>query len=301
MTYVNGPLTSGALAPVYTFGKRKYELSSRSYVMGVLNVTPDSFSDGGRYLSPERAVEHALRMIDEGADFIDIGGESTRPKGTAYGEGADPVRASDELRRIMPVIERLAGMTDVPISVDTSKAEVAREALDAGAVIVNDISGFRFDPDLPSTVASAGASAILMHSRGTPKTMQELPAHQDLLAEVRAQLRAALRLGERAGIRQMMVDPGIGFSKTVEENLRLLVSLGELQELGYPVLVGPSRKSFIGEVLGLPVEERLEGTLSSVAIALFRGAHIVRVHDVKESVRTARMVDALKAAEALRT
>lgn len=280
----------------YTFGTRTYDFSARSYVMGVLNVTPDSFSDGGKFLSPARAVDHALRMIGEGADFLDVGGESTRPKGGAYGEGADPIDTAEELRRILPVVEQLAGKTDVPVSVDTYKSEVARRALAAGAVLVNDISGFHFDPEMPGVVAEAGASAVLMHIRGTPKTMQQNPSYADLLGEISDYLRESIRMGESAGVRQMLVDPGLGFGKTVKHNYRLLASLSHFAGLGYPVLVGPSRKSFIGDALQLPVEERLEGTLAAVVAAVLYGASVVRVHDVKETVRAVRVADALKQA-----
>jgi dihydropteroate synthase len=293
---VSSHQTSSTPSSVYVFGKRSYDLSSRSFVMGVVNVTPDSFSDAGRFFSVEAAVDHARRMIDQGADFIDVGGESTRPKGKAYGEGSDPVDAREELRRVLPVIERLAGSTDIPLSIDTYKSEVAREALNSGARIVNDISGFHYDPDMPSVVAEAGASAVVMHIRGTPKTMQQNPVYGDLLGEIREYLRAGLAKGEKVGIRQMIVDPGIGFGKTLSHNLRLLASLSAFGDLGYPVLVGPSRKAFIGEVLELPVEDRLEGTIAAVVFSVLNGANIVRVHDVKETVRAVRMADALKKA-----
>jgi dihydropteroate synthase len=264
--------------------------------MGVLNVTPDSFSDGGRFASPERAVEHALRMADEGADFIDIGGESTRPKGKAYGEGGDPVGEEEELRRVLPVIEAIAARSQVPISIDTYRSRVAREALRAGASIVNDISGFHYDEAMPSVVAEAHAAVVLMHIKGTPKTMQQNPRYEDLWGEIRAYLQEGVDRGRAAGVRQMLVDPGIGFGKTAEQNLRLIAELEELRALGLPVLVGPSRKSFIGEILGLPVGERLEGTLAAVVAAVLHGAQVVRVHDVREAVRAARMADALKPA-----
>ncbi len=281
---------------VYRFGKRTYDLSSRTHIMGVLNITPDSFSDGGRYFSPERAVEQAARMVDEGADFLDIGGESTRPKGRAYGEGAEPISAEEELKRIIPVIEKLSSLTDIPISVDTYKSGVAREALAAGAVVVNDISGFHFDSAMPDVVAGSGASAVLMHMKGTPKTMQQDPEYRDLFGEIRGYLSEGLTLGERAGIRQMIIDPGIGFGKTLEHNLRLIAGLSFFESLGYPLLVGPSRKSFIGNILNLPVDERLEGTLASVVAAVLRGANVVRVHDVKSVRRATQVADAIRQA-----
>ncbi len=279
---------------VYQFGKRIYDLSSRTHIMGVLNVTPDSFSDGGRYLSPGSAVEHAIRMVEEGADFLDIGGESTRPKGRAYGDGAEPISVDEELKRIIPVIEKVASLTDIPISVDTYKSGVAREAMAAGAVVVNDISGFHADPAMPDVVAGAGASAVLMHIRGTPKTMQQNPEYVDLFGEIRDYLSEGLSLGQRAGIRQMMIDPGIGFGKTLVHNLRLIAGLSLFASLGYPLLVGTSRKSFIGNILNLPIEERLEGTLASVVAAVFRGANILRVHDVKSVKRAAQVADAIR-------
>jgi len=264
--------------------------------MGVLNVTPDSFSDGGKYLSPDRAVEQAMRMVEEGADFLDIGGESTRPKGGAYGEGADPVPVEEELERVLPVIGKVSSLTDIPISIDTYKATVAVDALSAGAVIVNDISGFHYDPKMPGVVAKAGASAVLMHIKGSPKTMQQSPEYGDLFGEIRAYLSAGLSLGKLAGISQMIVDPGIGFGKTRDHNLRLIAGLSSFGDLGYPLLVGPSRKSFIGDILDLPVNERLEGTLASVVAAVLQGAHIVRVHDVKAVRRAARVADAIREA-----
>jgi dihydropteroate synthase len=281
---------------VYRFGTRTYDLSSRTHIMGVLNVTPDSFSDGGTYVSPERAVEQAIRMVDDGADFLDIGGESTRPKGKAYGDGAEPISAEEELKRILPVIEKVASLTDVPISVDTYKSGVAREALAAGAVVVNDISGFHSDPAMPDVVARAGASAVLMHMRGTPKTMQQNPEYKDLFGEIREYLSEGLALGHQAGIRQLIVDPGIGFGKTLAHNLRLIAGLPLFGSLGYPLLVGPSRKSFIGSILDLPTEERLEGTLASVVAAVLRGANVVRVHDVKAVKRAVQVADAIRQA-----
>jgi dihydropteroate synthase len=280
----------------YRFGRRVYDLASRTHVMGILNVTPDSFSDGGRYLSVTSALDHALTMAGEGADFIDVGGESTRPKSAAYGEGANPVGENEELDRVLPVIEEIVKHTEVPVSVDTYKAPVARLALAAGAVIVNDISGFAFDPAMPGTVARAGASAVVMHIRGTPKTMQANPTYQDLFEEVAAYLRDALAKGSEAGIRQMIVDPGIGFGKGAPDNFRLLAGLGRFASLGYPVLVGPSRKSFLGMALDLQVGDRLEGTLAAVTASVLNGAQIVRVHDVREVKRAVMVADAVRRA-----
>lgn len=278
----------------YRFGSRSYDLSSRTHIMGILNVTPDSFSDGGRFLSHPRAIEHALAMVEQGADFIDVGGESTRPKGLAYGEGAQSVPASEELDRVLPVIEELAKSCDVPVSIDTYKAEVADQALKAGACIVNDISGFGFDAAMPFTVARAGASAVVMHIKGTPRTMQENPVYEDLFGEILAFLRNALDRGVRAGIQQMFVDPGIGFGKTAPDNFRLIAGLYRFSSLGYPLLIGPSRKSFLAIVPGIPPGDRLEGTLAAVTACVLGGAHVVRVHDVRETRRALQVADAIR-------
>jgi dihydropteroate synthase len=283
---------------VYTFGKRKYDLFSRTHLMGILNVTPDSFSDGGRYLALDSAVERAMEMVEEGADIIDVGGESTRPKSKDYGDGASEVPVDEELRRVIPVIERLSKLTDTPVSIDTYKAVVAERALEAGAVIVNDISGFAFDEMMPSVVASFGASAVLMHIKGSPKTMQLNPTYNDLFGEIIDYLQKGIEKGERHGIRQMIVDPGLGFGKRQEDNIQLILGLSRFGSLGYPVLVGPSRKSFIGTILGLPLEERLEGTLATVVASVLNGANIVRVHDVKEAKRAVMVADALRQVEA---
>jgi dihydropteroate synthase len=287
-------MTRGEL--VYTIAGREYDLASRTHVMGILNVTPDSFSDGGKYLAPRQAVERALAMIDEGADFIDVGGESTRPKGNAYGKGADPVSVDEELARVIPVVEALAGRGEVPVSVDTYKSAVAARALGAGASIVNDISGFGFDPRMAETVAAAGATAVVMHIRGTPKTMQSNPVYDDLFGEIRTYLENALGAGRAKGISQMFVDPGIGFGKTAADNYRLLSGLHRFVDLGYPVLVGPSRKSFIGAETGLPVSGRLEGSLAAATAAVLSGAHVVRVHDVRETRRALAVADAVRRA-----
>jgi dihydropteroate synthase len=259
--------------------------------MGVLNVTPDSFSDGGRYLDPGRAVEHAHQMVEEGADLIDVGGESTRP-------GSQPVSAEEELRRILPPLRYLVDKLPVPVSVDTTKADVAAAVLAEGADLINDISGLGFDPRVASVVARAGAGLILGHIRGTPRTMQQDLRYTDLLVDVREDLKERTLLAETAGVHPeaIMVDPGIGFGKSVEHNLLLLKCLPALYGLKKPILVGPSRKSFIGKVLDLPVEERGEGTAAAVAVAIWQGAHIVRVHDVRSMVRVARMTEAIRGA-----
>jgi len=278
---------------VYRFGNRVMDFSSRTHIMGILNVTPDSFSDGGKYADPERAVEQGLAMIADGADIIDIGGESTRPRGTSYGTGADPVTVEEELRRVIPVISALARCTDVPLSVDTSKSTVAREALAAGASIVNDVSGFAADDAMPAVIGSGGGSVVLMHMRGTPRTMQQQTGYTDLFGEITAVLSRAAAKARTAGIAQIILDPGIGFAKGFHDNLRLLAGSRQFQSLGYPVLVGPSRKAFIGEVLGLPVDDRLEGTMGAAVAAALYGAHIVRVHDVRAVRRALMVADAI--------
>jgi dihydropteroate synthase len=257
-------------------------------VMGILNVTPDSFSDGGQFMDPERAVSHGISMWQDGAQVIDVGGASSRP-------GADPVPAQEQISRVVPVIERLAKETDAVISVDTTSAEVAEAALEAGAHIVNDISALREDPRMAEVVRAKGAGVVLMHMRGTPKTMQELTDYQDLQGEVWRFLAERAIFAMSAGIPQesIAVDPGIGFAKTWEQNLSILRRLGEFRSLGLPLVVGPSRKSFIGKVLDLPVEERLEGTAAAAAWAVFQGAWMVRVHDVKPIVRVCKLVDAI--------
>jgi dihydropteroate synthase len=264
-------------------------MQTRTLVMGVLNRTPDSFYDGGRYSIAETALQHARQLISEGADILDIGGESTRP-------GSDPVSVQEELRRVIPVIEAISSESDIAVSIDTFKSEVARQALQAGAHIVNDISGMRFDTQMPAVVAGAGAGVVLMHMQGSPKTMQQNPHYEDVVSEVKQSLSDCAQNALRAGIHAdcIWLDPGIGFGKTVEHNLQLLCSLSEFRLLGYPLLIGTSRKSFIGKLLGdLPPNERLEGTLATLALAVREGANIVRVHDVQAAVRAVRVTDAI--------
>ena len=274
-------------APVLRAGRYTLDLNERVHIMGILNTTPDSFSDGGDYLPPTAAVERALAMIEEGADIIDIGGQSSRP-------GSEPVDEDEELKRVMPVIERLVDEWDGPISIDTYRARVADEALKAGASIVNDITAFTAEPRIGLVTAAAGAAAVLMHMQGTPAAMQESPSYDDLMGEVAFFLKAAIERATSAGLGddQIVVDPGIGFGKTTEHNLAILNRLPELAVLGKPILVGPSRKSFIGNVLDLPVEERLEGSLATAAYAVAQGARIIRVHDVRPTARAVRMVEA---------
>lgn len=281
---------------VYSFGRRTYDLSARTHIMGILNVTPDSFSDGGKFLSVPRAVEHALSMAGAGADIIDIGGESSRPRGSAYGDGAEPVSEQEELDRVLPVIEQIVRASDVPVSIDTTKSGVARRAIAAGAVIVNDISGMRCDAAMPAAIGDAGASAVIMHMRGSPKTMQANTAYVDLFGEITLSLKESIERGKAHGIVQMMVDPGVGFGKTAGDNYRLLAGLRKFAALGYPLLVGPSRKSFIGAATDLPVEQRLEGTIAATVAAVLNGAHIVRVHDVPEVVRAMKVTDEVRRA-----
>ncbi len=261
---------------------------SRPVLMGVLNITPDSFSDGGRYFDAGAAIERLERLQWEGADVIDVGGESTRP-------GSLPVDEDEELRRVLPVIEAGREYIDAAISIDTTKATVARAALEAGAEIVNDISGLRFDRGLGQLAAESGAGLVLMHIRGKPRTMQQDIQYDDLVEDVRSELRRSIDLALDAGCQtdQLVVDPGIGFGKTAEQNLVLIDELGRIGQLGYPVLVGPSRKSFIGKTLGLEVEDRLEATLAACVVALLRGARIFRVHDVIAARRALDMAEAI--------
>ncbi len=265
------------------------DLGSRTHVMGVLNVTPDSFSDGGLYRSAERALAHAREMTAQGADIIDIGGESTRP-------GAEPVPEEEELRRIIPLIEKLSSELPVPLSVDTYKSTVARKALQAGASMVNDISGLRFSPDMAKVAADFGAAVVIMHIKGTPRNMQQNPVYHDVITEVRDYLSESISIAIDAGVdrEKILVDPGIGFGKSLEHNLTIMNRLDELSALGRPIVLGTSRKKFIGTVLGVEVPElRVDGTAATVALGIDRGARIVRVHDVARMVHVARMTDAI--------
>jgi dihydropteroate synthase len=259
--------------------------------MGVLNVTPDSFSDGGRLPTPEAAIAHGLALFEGGADWVDVGGESTRP-------GASRVGSDEEIRRIAPVVEGLRRRGGGPISVDTTRAAVARAALDAGADLVNDVSAFRFDDAMGPLVAERGVPAVLVHARGSFERMHCDPEYGDVAAEVVAELEGALARAARAGVRRehVIVDPGLGFSKAPGHSLETLARLGALGALDRPVLVGPSRKSFIGKVLDRPIERRLLGTAAAVAAAVLLGAHVVRVHDVPEMADVARVCDAILAA-----
>jgi len=268
-------------------GRKTYDCAARTHIMGIVNVTPDSFSDGGRYFDIDSAIGRAEQLVTDGADILDIGGESTRP-------GADALPLDEEIRRVVPVIEGLASRIDVPISIDTYKAPVARAALNAGATIVNDITGLTADPEMVSVITEHNATVVVMHMAGTPKTMQMNPSYQDVVREVCEFLQGQAALAERAGVKQIIVDPGIGFGKNLEHNLELMRNLKSATPVGFPILVGPSRKSFIGKILDLGVDERLEGTAAAVAACIIRGAHIVRVHDVKEMKRVALVADALR-------
>ena len=264
-------------------------LGSKTYVMGILNVTPDSFYDGKRYDAGENAIEHALKMTEEGADIIDIGGESTRP-------GASPLSEEEEINRVIPVIKKLSKKLRKPISVDTYKAKVAEKAIDAGASIINDIGGLLSDKKMAQVAAGSHVPVIVMHKKGTPRTMQKYPIRKNVLSEIMSSIRKSISIAIDAGIDKdrIILDPGIGFGKTVQQNLEILKRLKEFQSMGFPILVGTSRKQFIGTILNLSAQERLYGTLATIAVAVMNGAHIVRVHDVRESVQVVTMCDAIR-------
>lgn len=288
--------------PQYTWqlGRRNLNLGARTLVMGILNVTPDSFFDGARFLSRDRAVGHAVQMLDEGADILDIGGESTRP-GVKVADSGVP--AEEELRRIMPVIEDvLRERPQAVLSVDSYKAEVARVAVNAGAEIVNDVSALRWDNSMAATVAELQCGVVLMHSRGRPEDWRTLPASPDIVAEVKADFRGWIKIATQEGIEKsrIVLDPGFGFGKKFDGNYPLLAGLHQLHELGFPLLSGTSRKSFIGRTLArdgkdAPPEQRLYGTLATVTASVLQGVHIVRVHDVKAAVDAVKVADALSA------
>lgn len=272
---------------------RTLVLGERTLVLGVLNVTPDSFSDGGKFFRVEDAVSAALAMERAGADILDIGAESTRP-------GSTGISGEEELERLLPVLERLRGRLKIPISIDTQKARVAEMAIGAGAEMLNDISGLKHDPKIAEVAARSGVPLVLMHMRGTPRTMQKKPWAKDVLKDVLRGLRESVAIAERAGVRksQIILDPGIGFGKSFAQNYELLTKLPALARLGYPLMVGTSRKGFLGATLArngnpLPAEERIWGTAATVAASILRGAHIVRVHDVEEMVQVAKVTDCL--------
>jgi dihydropteroate synthase len=273
---------------------RELLLGPRTLIMGVLNVTPDSFSDGGRHVTVGHAVKAALALQGAGADILDIGAESTRP-------GSRGIAAAEEIRRLLPVLEALRGRLKIPISVDTRKAVVAEIALGVAAEMVNDVSGLRHEPELAEAVARCGAGLVLMHMRGTPETMQKMPFAEDVIRDVTSGLRKSLAVARRAGVAKssIVVDPGIGFGKSIAQNYELLAKLPLLAKLGYPLLVGTSRKGFIGRTLAaeknksLPAAQRAWGTAATVAASILDGAHMVRVHDVAEMAQVARIADAI--------
>ncbi len=278
-------------------GNRTLPIGERTLIMGVLNVTPDSFSDGNQFLNFDKAIAHAEQMISEGADIIDVGGESTRP-------GGEPVTADEEIKRVVPVIQELVKRSQTPISIDTTKSEVAHAAVDAGAAIVNDISALRFDFHVADEAARAGAGLVLMHSRGTPATMHKLPPVPDIFDAVTRSLNSSIKMAERRGVKResIVIDPGIGFGKSQEQNVELIAKLDQLVKAfpDFPLLIGTSRKSFIGRILAdekgepAPVTHRLHGTMASITVAVLKGAHIIRVHDVKATREAIRVTDALR-------
>ncbi len=278
-------------------GKKVFRWGEKTYIMGILNVTPDSFSDGGKYLDPERAVERALEMQAQGADIIDVGGESTRP-------GSERVSADEELKRVKPVLEEICDKLSIPISIDTYKSEVAEAAIKAGAAMVNDISALRFDSRMVRVVREYDVPVVLMHMKGTPKDMQKNPHYDDVMHEIISFLHERRKFAVNSGIdeKRIILDPGIGFGKRtgegIEDNCEIIRRLRELKVLDSPILVGPSRKTFIGNVCSdgrnpLPVNQRLEGTLAAVALSAVNGADIVRVHDVMETKRCLKLVDSI--------
>jgi len=260
----------------------------RPLIMGVLNVTPDSFFDGGKHNTTEEAIRHALLMIDEGADIIDVGGESTRPF-------SEPVLVEEELKRVIPVVEGIRARSDSIISIDTYKAKVAREACSAGADIVNDISGLSFDGDMADTVREFGAHTVIMHIKGTPGNMQKDPRYEDVISEIKTFFRERIEFAKKHGIanERIILDPGIGFGKRIQDNLAIIKNLSVFKDLEMPLLIGTSMKSFIGHVTDSPLEERMEGTLASIALSIWNGADMVRVHDVKSARKVVRLVSAI--------
>lgn len=266
---------------IMKIGNHIFEIGKRTYIMGILNVTPDSFSDGGQFNAINKAIEHAKKMIEEGVDILDIGGESTRP-------GHIEVSTEEEINRVVPVIEKLRKITNIPISIDTSKAIVAEKAIKSGADLVNDVWGFKKDLNMASVVAKYGVVCCLMHNR-------EKNGYQDLIKDIKSDLMDSVNLAIAAGVKKenIILDPGIGFAKNLDDNLKVMKALSNFNELGYPLLLGTSRKSMIGLTLNLPVHERLEGTLATTAIGIVKGCDFIRVHDVKENKRVAMMTDVI--------
>ena len=269
--------------------KRTFTLGKKTLLMGVLNVTPDSFSEGGLFFNREKAIAHGLKMVEEGADILDIGGESTRP-------GSKPLEMEEELHRVIPVIETLAKEVDVPISIDTYKSRVAQKSIGVGAEMINDISSLHYDPEMAQVAAKENTPIILMHIRGTPETMQKEISYKSLFSEIIQYLKEGIQRAESAGVdqEQIIIDPGIGFGKTLEHNLLIIKNLSEFRILGKPILIGTSRKTFLGKILNAEVGDRLEGTLSSIAIAVLNGAHIIRCHDVLQAKKAIAVADAIR-------
>ncbi|HLU99835.1 MAG TPA: dihydropteroate synthase [Acidobacteriota bacterium] len=279
---------------LFRAGDREIELGRRTCLMGIVNITPDSFSDGGRFLETSAAIDRCLELESQGVDIVDLGAESSRP-------GAEPVSMETELKRLLPVLEAIRPQLRAMISVDTCKSGVAREVLEAGADIINDISALRFDPEMGEVVSEYRAGLILMHMRGTPATMQQLPPSPNILAEIRQDLQIAVDKAHNAGIARdrLVLDPGIGFGKTVEDNLKIINRLETFADFQLPIMVGTSRKSFIGKILDQPPDERLIGTVASSVAAVMRGAHIIRVHDVVELKQAVAIVDSILAEKIL--
>ena len=268
----------------------RFELNfNKTLIMGVLNITPDSFSDGGLFIDADKAVAHARQMAEDGAEIIDVGGESTKP-------GSEHVSEEEELKRVKPVIERLVKEINVPISIDTCKPKVAEECLELGASLVNDITGLR-NKEMIKIIAKHNIPVVIMHMKGEPKNMQQNPAYKDVVKEIKEFFRDRINKARDYGIDNIIIDPGIGFGKTAGHNLQILKRLNEFKDFGCPILVGPSRKSFIGNITGLAANERLEGTLAAISIAILNGADIIRVHDVKECKRAAQIADAIRCAD----
>jgi dihydropteroate synthase len=267
---------------------RELRFDGSPLVMGILNITPDSFYDGGKHYGRETAIKHALEMVEDGADIIDVGGESTRPF-------SESTSLDEELTRVIPVIEGIRAHSDIPISIDTYKSEVVRGAHAVGADIANDISGFLFDPDMAATVAELGMHAVIMHIKGTPRDMQQDPYYEDVVSEIKTFFSERLVYAKGQGVKEerIMLDPGIGFGKRTEDNLRIIKMIGEFKELGRPILMGTSMKTFIGRITESSLADRIDGTLASVAISVWNGAAIVRVHDVKRTKRVVKLVSAI--------
>lgn len=274
--------------PTLTIRKTRLDFNQRPFLMGILNITPDSFSDGGKYLQIDEAITHAEHMIHEGADIIDIGGQSTRP-------GAQNISAEDEIKRVIPIIKQLRKISQIPLSIDTYHAQVAKHAIDAGVDIINDISGLNFDPNMAQIAGESGIPVVLMHIQGTPLTMQQNPQYTNLIRQITAYFEHSIELALKAGVKptHIILDPGIGFGKSMEHNLQIIHNLSELKTLGFPLLVGTSKKSFIGKLLDDEINERLIGTVVTNTIALVNGANIIRVHDVRELKETIIITQAI--------